>query len=76
MSCPSISAEVELSLNSCFSGRKIEVNDAIVHVQSKRPKRAQVQQTEFPIVLDGTTHYSMPIPMQPYPGIFQDKILF
>ena len=44
-------------------GRKIEVNDANVHVQQKKPKRANV----MPMVVDGTTHYAMPVLYQP-PG--------
>merc|ERR1712187_652432 len=42
-------------------GRQIEVNDAIVHVQNRK------KETNFPLVMNGTTHYA---PVAPPPQNF------
>merc|ERR1712048_357481 len=55
---------------SIIEGRKIEVNDANVHIQQRKPK-PRVQNV-LPMVVGGTTHYAMPLvfPQQVYAPMY------
>ena len=49
-------------------GRKIEVNDANVYTQAKKNFKSK---SKVPVVVNGTTHYTMPIL---YPTEFPGKV--
>merc|ERR1739838_191212 len=58
---------------SIIEGRKIEVNDANVHIQQRKPKTRV--QSVLPMVVGGTTHYTMPyvFPQQVYAPMFHQS---